>query len=455
MQNEHQVDYLKKDHDLPLLEHRVSLDIYGNEPELNVLPPLEKWRQVYFSPITQGSLRASIMCLLCVTLGSSLLSMPYTMKSLGVILGLIMFFITGFICHWTLVLVEKVAIKEKIYDYGDLVEKHYSKPIVGLTVIMCLVNNLGSVMAWNKFMMDIFSNLLEYYNVTSIMYFSPEYTKLIFGILIVLFIQVPICCSNSLGKLHVLSILGCLLILYVIIISLFEFPYFFQKNFSTQKIVYFNFDEKFLETICIFFFAFGNHSTIMNTISELHPKTDRRIKKLVNYTSYSEIFFYLITILVGYFSTYNETDEIYINREYQSIFMVVGKFLYMGVMICNVCLYYYMIKPYLEYVYGIEKEENDPRGIKHVLICILHLISLMLLSFGFTKITVLLGLLGASSQIYLIFIPILIYVKTFKLTFLQKIIYYSIIVIVSIIGVSHLSLLFLNQFFNIYPTLPM
>ena len=191
----------------------------------------------------------------------------------------------------------------------------------------------------------------------------------------------------------------------------------------------------------------------MNTINELFPKTQRRIKKLVNYTSFSEIFFYLITILVGYFSTYNETDEIYINRSYQSTFMVIGKFLYMGVMICNVCLYYYMIKPYLEYVYGIEKEENDRTGIKHVLICILPLTSLMLLSFEFTKITVLLGLLGASSQIYLIFMPILIYVKTFKLTLIQKIIYYTIIVTVGIIGVSHLSVLLFNQLFNFYTSI--
>jgi amino acid permease len=222
---------------------------------------------------------------------------------------------------------------------------------------MCLINNFGSQIAWNKFISNILSNLLAYYGNPDFI-ISTEYTKLFLSIMIVLFIQVPICTLNTIARLHVLSILGCVLILYVILVSIFEFPYYFEQNFEWDKICYFNFNVDFLSVFCIFFFAFGNHSTIMNALSELYPKTDIRINKLVNYTSYSEMILYFITMFVGYFSTYNLTDEIYINREYQSPFMLVGKFLYMGVMICNIGLYYYMIKPFLEYVFRTRGNEK-------------------------------------------------------------------------------------------------
>ena len=82
------------------------------------------------------------------------------------------------------------------------------------------------------------------------------------------------------------------------------------------------------------------------------------------------------------------------------------------------------------------------------------LLVLMFLSFGFNKITDLLSLLGATSQIYLIFIvPILIYVKSFTLTNIKKIFYYIILTILSSIGLIYLILLFLSNFVDVFTTI--
>ncbi len=63
----------------------------------------------------------------------------------------------------------------------------------------------------------------------------------------------------------------------------------------------------------------------------------------------------------------------------------------------------------------------------------------MLLSFAFSKITVLLAFIGATSQIYLIFVvPILLYVKAFELKGMQKAFYYTIMTLFSLIGVLYL-----------------
>jgi hypothetical protein len=67
------------------------------------------------------------------------------------------------------------------------------------------------------------------------------------------------------------------------------------------------------------------------------------------------------------------------------------------------------------------------------------LLLIMFISFGFTRITDLLSLLGATSQVYLIFIvPIMLYVKAFELNASQKIVYYLVLFFVTSIGVSYL-----------------
>ncbi len=339
----------------PLIYKRMSLDedYYNFAYEVKKLSSLQIWREIYFRPITNGSLRASILCLLSVTLGSSFLSLPYLMKSQGIILCLVLFFLSAFACHWTLKILSQVSIKEGLYEYSDMVMAFYSNRMAHFTTAMCLICNIGSVVAWNKFISDIMSNLVDYLKLPE-MFGDTEYTKILLSMSIVLFIQVPCCTFNVFARFHVLSLVGSLLIIYIIFVSIFEWPYFFQMNYSWEKLKFFNLNMDTLDTLCIFFFSFGNHSTILNAISELDPNTEKRIKILVNYTSFSETFLYLVTMLVGYFSTYDLTDEIYINRPYQSLFMIAGKILYMGVMICNIGLYYYMIKPYFEF-----KKEED------------------------------------------------------------------------------------------------
>jgi amino acid permease len=277
--------------------------------------------------------------------------MPYTMRVLGVGTASIFFFISAGLTYWSLKLIADVSDKEGVYDYESLVAKYYGKTMIGLTIIMSIINSLGAIIAWNIFITDILSNLFDYFSISYIIY-TADCTKYLIGLLVVILVQVPFCTFNNLANVHVLSIIGCVLIFYVFIVSICEFPYFLNKNFYWDRISYFNFNVNIPEYLCFFFFAFGNHSTITNAISELNPKTTKRIHMLIDYTNYSEIIIYFITMLVGYFSTFETTNAIYINREYQSIFMIIGKFLYIGVMISNIGLCYYMNLPYLDYAFN-------------------------------------------------------------------------------------------------------
>jgi amino acid permease len=333
----------EKDYKRPFLVHRLSSlsdEFRPNENKNLIENKIDEWRAIYFQPITKGSLRASIFCLFCVTLGTSILSIPYTMKECGVILCLLIFAICAVLTSWTLNLMVTTARKEDCYDCELLVSRYYGKNLTIFTSIMCLMNIFGSMAAWNKFIFNILADLSTTYSINNF-FIDAKSTKLLASFLVVLLIQLPVCTLNKISNLHTLSSFGSLFIFYIVIVSIFEFPYYFKKNFAFENINWFDFNFNFIQIFCIFFFAFGNHSTIM------------KVAKLVRYTQGSEYVIYLVTMIVGYFSTFDQTNEIYINRENQSIFMIIGKIIFMLVMICNVGLYYYIVKPFIEYhVFG-------------------------------------------------------------------------------------------------------
>lgn len=346
---EYNIDFEKKDYKRPLLLHRLSSlsdEFRPNESKNLIENKLDEWRAIYFQPITKGSLRASIFCLFCVTLGTSILSIPYTMKSCGVILCLIIFAICAILTSWTLKLMVLTAKKEDCYDCELLVSRYYGRNLSIFTSIMCLMNIFGSMAAWNKFIFNIIADLTSSYSIHNF-FIDEKYTKLLISFLVVLFIQLPVATLNKISNLHILSSFGSLFIFYIVIVSIFEFPFYFKRNYEWEKINWFGFNFNFIQIFCFFFFAFGNHSTIMNVIGELRDK--RKVVKLVKYTQGSEYVIYLVTMVVGYFSTFDKTNDIYINRQDQSIFMIVGKIIFILVMICNVGLYYYMVKPFFEY----------------------------------------------------------------------------------------------------------
>ena len=69
----------------------------------------------------------------------------------GLVLGLVVFAISVIITTWTLDLLAETANKEQIFDYSELVEKYFGYKMLVLTELMSLLNNMGGVVAINKF----------------------------------------------------------------------------------------------------------------------------------------------------------------------------------------------------------------------------------------------------------------------------------------------------------------
>ncbi len=99
--------------------------------------------------VKPGSLKASLLCILCVALSSCILSMPYTMKTNGVFLCLIICFISYLATLWTQDLLLRVAVKDELYDYKPLCEKYYGSKMGYITDTILTIGTFEIIICYN------------------------------------------------------------------------------------------------------------------------------------------------------------------------------------------------------------------------------------------------------------------------------------------------------------------
>jgi hypothetical protein len=152
-------------------------------------------------------------------------------------------------------------------------------------------------------------------------------------------------------------------------------------------------------------------------------------------------------MFIGYFSTFDDTDDIYINRADQSIFMIFGKATFIILLICNIGLYYYMNRYEFESVFN---PENAKVTMNRRVTCSLVVLStLLLISLEFDNVVLLLSFIGGTGNVYIIFIvPVLLYLKSFNPE--SKFIYYAFMITVTFIGASNTILSIVHFFIKVF-----
>ena len=365
-------------------------------------------RKTYFSPLAPGSLRASIFALICVTLGSGMLPLPYFFKRNGIFLSLIIFLFCGFCTLFTLKILLELAHKNKTYVYNDLVGIYFNRNhMVTYSIIVLLINSLGSIIAWNVIILNFLKEIFKYFNFYHESY--PYYISL----LILCFILIPISTYQTISKFYIVSTIGIIQILYVVLVVLLEFPMYFKEQLTNWELnVKFFHHFNFLSVIEMhlnFIIAFGNHSTLLSVVDEIKNKTKNRVMEVGEGTFYSELFIYLIIMFFSYFSTFNHTKTVFLDRPHHTILLLFAQFFMITLMICNILLYYYMLIPMLQIFFNKNKIFTLLQNFFYS--CIV-LTILIVISFYINNIVNIFSFIGASAQVSFIFIiPLSVYIK--------------------------------------------
>lgn len=408
------------------------------------IPIEESISTFFFRPIQHGSLKSSIFCMICVTLGTGMLPIPYLFYSNGLILTFILYLIFAFPTNFTLQLLITISHENKLYNLPELVSKYYGfkSLLTKLTIISLLINSFGCIILWNYYIKNFSIGLLDY--------FKEEYATNLYGIIIslgiLIFIQIPLAIYNKGNAFDIMAPIGFLQIIYVLLVLIIEFPSYL-KEFYDAKIffhikTYFNINIfKIMEIPFVLFTSFGNHSTILSVVEKVQSKTTKRVLKVGKYTFYGEFYIYIYLVLICFFSTFSHTSdkEIFLIRPKITFLMTLGLFFMVILMICNISLYYFTTLPTLQFIFNKGEEFSKKQNI---VAAFLMLSILTIISFFISNLGDILTFLGIFAQVSLIFIiPICLYlkIKQNEITTKNKIMY--------IFGISFFSILGILGFF--------
>jgi amino acid permease len=132
-----------------------------------------------------------------------------------------------------------------------------------------------------------------------------------------------------------------------------------MENYSWERIKWFDFNLDIVKFACVYIFAFFNHNAILSVISEEKEPTKEKGFKIVNYTFIVQFSIYLLVLVTGYLSTFEETREIFIDRDRENIFIIIGKALYIIALTCHLGLLYFISVPSLEMLFNKGNKFNE------------------------------------------------------------------------------------------------
>ena len=103
--------------------------------------------------------------MICVTLGTGMLPIPYLFSSNGIILTFILFLIFSFPTYKTLQILIKILRKNKVYNLPELVSRYFGVDSImtKLTIISLLINSFGCIILWNFYINQFSMGLISYF----------------------------------------------------------------------------------------------------------------------------------------------------------------------------------------------------------------------------------------------------------------------------------------------------
>jgi amino acid permease len=289
-------------------ESNMENDTYDQEILYDKLPC---WKR-YLGPIKSGSLRGSTIAMASITFGSGCLSFPNAISKCGPIVGLAIFITIAIASYYTLWSLLKDGLKSKFMDYNELMTNTLGATYVFFSDVMNLLLCLGSIMSYQ---ITVYRFGLELLNL----FFGIEINdtnRLYLQIACFIFIQIPINCLREISYLQYVSIVGTLSLIYSIIVIVAEFPLYLTQYLETNPFpsLFVEVNWGYFDTFAIFMFGFSSHNGIFQIFNEVARPSSKRYHKVLMRSFLIELVLYSAITFCGYFSTFSETKDIFLDR---------------------------------------------------------------------------------------------------------------------------------------------
>ena len=398
------------------------------------IPKNNKDRPLYhrmFGKMDPGSLRGSIFNLCILSLGTGLLAIPQKFGYMGLLISPIIIILCGIANRWSLFILIDASIKYKIQNYENIVKKLFGKHIsIFLSIMMC-INQFGAIILYQVILYKLLGGVLNEiggFGYKSVEEFSEKsfwnnfWIRLIVCYGIMIFILFPLCILRNISKMRYASTFGVISLFFLMIIVVFECPFFIKKNIFEEKqaINYYNIipglqnDMKFIKSVCTIIYAFSCHVGTFPVLKTLTNPSERRQKKVINRAILVDIVCYLIVGFSGYFTQPLNTPDLIIERNKifnNDFLMTVGQIFFIFTLIAKTCANYNALRACILFLLGFHLD-NFSNKI-NILMTTLVLLCTTVITVAFQSISDYLSLLGSFCSVLIVFfIPGLIYIQS-------------------------------------------
>jgi amino acid permease len=128
-------------------------------------------------------------------------------------------------------------------------------------------------------------------------------------------VLLPLSMIKDMSGFRHISVVSIFALLYTGMVLFVELPAYIHKNYEHAEIVPAYFDWNFFTGASITFFAYTCQVQLLPIYSELVNPNEKRIKKIISRSVLVDVMFYVTIALAGYFSTYNNTPKIVLDRD--------------------------------------------------------------------------------------------------------------------------------------------
>lgn len=274
------------------------------------------WFHRTFSKMEDGSLRGNIVLLIVTTMGSSFFYLPTCAKHVGIISTILMLSVSAFVSFYSSMLLFHGFSNTSAKTYDECIEKILGKKVGLFANAVVLLHTFGQVVStW------IFAFKFVTSGIFDITHQTPEapwfeYYKVGFFLVTFLIIYL-VALSRSIEKLKIVSMVGLLILIYLISCLVYLTPDYFNYYSSLHQINFQNFiwSWEMLKVYGMTQYMFLNQYSIMSICNNLKEVSFKRTTKLVKRAIVTLFIIYIFVLFCGYFSQPDiPTNEIFLLR---------------------------------------------------------------------------------------------------------------------------------------------
>jgi len=255
--------------------------------------------------------------MISAALGGGVLSLSYVFALSGWVIGLILLAIGCIAGIWSNLIIAKIAIKHNLKNLDEVAFKAGGNFLRKFLQIMMIVYVTGACIGYQIFIGQLLSYFFEQVLPVGDENFIESFEfRLLINAPIAGVILLPLSLKRDMSSLAFAGVLSVAALTYTMVVMLVETPFYWKEyRNAPQTIIYaFKFDWNILTSFSLVFFAYTCQMSLLPVYSELVKPNYQRISKIVHRALLVDALFYYCVACTGYFSMFNATSDVVLER---------------------------------------------------------------------------------------------------------------------------------------------